>query len=128
MRCDIDLIYTALELALNSKLFGQHLASRIILKTVTRHMENPDPEKPLVLSLHGLAGTGKNLMSRFIAESIYKNGMKSKFVHLFIATSHFLHKAELETYKVITSSKFSTFETQNLQKYMHSCITLMYST
>ncbi|XP_076157917.1 torsin-1A-like isoform X1 [Alosa pseudoharengus] len=90
---------TSLEMALSSKLFGQHLASPIILKTVTRHMENPNSETPLVLSLHGLTGTGKSFVSRLIAESIYHNGMRSKFVHLFITTEHFPHKAHLETYK-----------------------------
>lgn len=83
---------------MKEKFFGQHLASSIILKAVTCHMANA--QKPLVLSLHGLAGTGKNLISRLIAESIYLNGMDSKFVHLFIATLHFPHKAKLSTYKV----------------------------
>ena len=38
--------------------------------------------------------------SRFVAESLYKYGMKSKHVHLFMATLHF-PKAELsDAYKV----------------------------
>ncbi|XP_076139785.1 torsin family 1 isoform X1 [Alosa pseudoharengus] len=90
---------THLELALDRKLFGQHVASHVILKTVTGYMKNPNPKKPLVLSLHGWTGTGKNFVSQLIAESIYHNGMKSGFVHLFTATAHFPHPKHLETYK-----------------------------
>ncbi|XP_062385431.1 torsin-1A-like [Sardina pilchardus] len=88
-----------LETALRERLIGQHLASPIIFKTVTEHMENPNPNRPLVLSLHGLTGTGKSFVSRLIAESIYHNGMQSRFVHLFIATLYFPHQKHLETYQ-----------------------------
>uniref|UniRef100_A0A8C7WU07 Torsin family 1 n=1 Tax=Oryzias sinensis TaxID=183150 RepID=A0A8C7WU07_9TELE len=72
---------------LENKLFGQHLASRIILKAVSEFMSNDNPKKPLVLSLHGPSGTGKNFVSQLIAENIYKEGMSSKFVHVFTSTS-----------------------------------------
>ncbi|XP_063066125.1 torsin-1A-like isoform X2 [Engraulis encrasicolus] len=88
-----------LDLALNKKLFGQHVASRVVLKTVTGYMNNPNPKKPLVLSLHGWTGTGKNFVSQLIAESIYHEGMQSGFVHLFTATAHFPHQKHLEMYK-----------------------------
>ncbi|KAK1803714.1 hypothetical protein P4O66_021114, partial [Electrophorus voltai] len=45
---------------LEEKLFGQHVASRVILKAVTGFMNSENPKKPLVLSLHGWTGTGKN--------------------------------------------------------------------
>ncbi|KAG7320885.1 hypothetical protein KOW79_015300 [Hemibagrus wyckioides] len=90
---------TGLEADLQSKLFGQHLASRVILKAVTGFMNNENPKKPLVLSLHGWTGTGKNFVSQIIANNIYQNGMKSRFVHLFAATVHFPHEAELKLYK-----------------------------
>uniref|UniRef100_A0A8C6U9M6 Torsin n=1 Tax=Neogobius melanostomus TaxID=47308 RepID=A0A8C6U9M6_9GOBI len=90
---------TGLWVDLERRLFGQHLASRIILKAVNRFMNNDNPKKPLVLSLHGPAGTGKNFVSKMIADNIYKEGMDSKFVHVFIATHHFQHVSQIEIYK-----------------------------
>ncbi|XP_063066127.1 torsin-1A-like [Engraulis encrasicolus] len=88
-----------LEQALTKRLFGQHIASRLILKMVTGNMNNPNPDKPLVLSLHGWSGTGKNFVAQMIAESIYYEGLESKFVHVVSATKHFPHQNHLETYK-----------------------------
>lgn len=85
---------------LKNKLFGQHIASRIVLNAVTGFMNDGDPKKPLVLSLHGPTGTGKNFISQIIAENIYKKGMKSKFVHVFISTYHFPHGSQIDSYKV----------------------------
>ncbi|KAM7392569.1 hypothetical protein PAMA_007606 [Pampus argenteus] len=84
---------------LESKLFGQHIASRIILKAVSGFMNDGNSEKPLVLSLHGWTGTGKSFASKLIAENIYKEGMGSSFVHLFISTHHFPHQSQIETYE-----------------------------
>nr|XP_029476142.1 torsin-1A-like isoform X2 [Oncorhynchus nerka] len=61
-------------------------------------MINKNPIKPLVLSLHGWTGTGKNLVSQLIAENIYKEGMASSFVHQFVTTD-FLNWSQLENYK-----------------------------
>ncbi|TSK72029.1 Torsin-1B [Bagarius yarrelli] len=91
---------TGLEEDLQSKLFGQHVASRVLLKAVTGFMSSQEPKKPLVLSLHGWTGTGKNFVSQLIAKNIYQRGMTSSFVHLFTATAHFPHEAKLETYKM----------------------------
>ncbi|XP_029371649.1 torsin-1A-like isoform X2 [Echeneis naucrates] len=90
---------TGLEEDLNRNVFGQHIASRIILKAVSGFMNNPNPKKPLVLSLHGWTGTGKNLISQLIAENIYKEGMGSNFVHVFTSTLHFPHPSQYLTYK-----------------------------
>uniref|UniRef100_A0A3Q0R1K3 Torsin n=1 Tax=Amphilophus citrinellus TaxID=61819 RepID=A0A3Q0R1K3_AMPCI len=90
---------TGLRYDLDTKLFGQHLASRIILKAVKGFMTNPNPKKPLVLSLHGWTGTGKNFVSKLIAENIYKEGMDSSFVHVFTSTLHFPHPSQNATYK-----------------------------
>ncbi|XP_067430358.1 torsin-1A-like [Thunnus thynnus] len=88
-----------LQADLESKLFGQHIASRIILKVVNGFMNNDNLEKPLVLSLHGRSGTGKSFISRLIAENIYKEGMDSSFVHLFTYHYHFPHSSQIDTYK-----------------------------
>lgn len=90
---------TGLKLDLDKKLFGQHIASRIILKAVSGFMSNDNPKKPLVLSLHGWTGTGKNFASQLIAESIYKEGMDSSFVHVFASDLHFPHARQIDTYK-----------------------------
>lgn len=89
-----------LQLDLQTKLFGQHIASRIILKAVTGFMSNDNPKKPLVLSLHGPSGTGKSFVSQLIADNIYKEGMDSSFVHVFTSELHFPHSSHLDTYKV----------------------------
>lgn len=90
---------TGLKTDLDNKLFGQHIASRIILKAVNGFMTNDNPKKPLVLSLHGWTGTGKNFVSKLIAENIYKEGMDSNFVHVFTSTLHFPHPSQNATYK-----------------------------
>uniref|UniRef100_A0A672NIG5 Torsin-1B-like n=1 Tax=Sinocyclocheilus grahami TaxID=75366 RepID=A0A672NIG5_SINGR len=90
---------TGLKNDLNMKLYGQHVAAQVILKAVTGFMNNENPKKPLVLSLHGWTGTGKNFVSQIIAENIYEKGMTSNFVHLFTATAHFPHEAHIDTYK-----------------------------
>lgn len=63
-------------------------------------MKDNNPKKPLVLSLHGPTGTGKNFVSQLIADNVYKKGYHSKFVHVFSATHHFPHRSEIVTYKV----------------------------
>ncbi|XP_042365104.1 torsin family 1 isoform X1 [Plectropomus leopardus] len=84
---------------LENKLFGQHIASPIILRAVNGFMSNDNPKKPLVLSLHGPSGTGKNFVSKLIAENIYKEGMDSSFVHVFTSEFHFPHSTKIDTYK-----------------------------
>ncbi|XP_019741680.1 torsin family 1 isoform X1 [Hippocampus comes] len=90
---------TGLQEDLSTRLFGQHLASHIIAKAVSGFMNNANPKKPLVLSLHGWTGTGKNFASALIAESIYKEGMDSQFVHVFTAELHFPHAGQMDAYK-----------------------------
>ncbi|XP_025060773.1 torsin-1B, partial [Alligator sinensis] len=90
---------TALKEVLDTKLFGQHLAKEVILKAVVGFKNNANPKKPLALSLHGWAGTGKNYVSQIIAENIHKQGLKSKFVHLFVSTLHFPHDRNVTQYK-----------------------------
>ncbi|XP_055516133.1 torsin-1A-like isoform X3 [Leucoraja erinacea] len=89
----------SLKMDLDNKLFGQHIAKQVVLKAVNGFFTNPNPKKPLVLSLHGWTGTGKSLISKIIAENIYTNGMQSANVHLFISTVHFLHTKYLSDYK-----------------------------
>uniref|UniRef100_A0A8B9EW11 Torsin-1A n=1 Tax=Anser cygnoides TaxID=8845 RepID=A0A8B9EW11_ANSCY len=84
---------------LDRKLFGQHLVSKVVVKAVKGFLNNENAKKPLTLSLHGWTGTGKNFVSKIIAESIYKKGLKSKYVHQFVATLHFPHAQDINIYK-----------------------------
>lgn len=84
---------------LDSKLFGQHLAKKVILNALSAFISNPKPKKPLTLSLHGWTGTGKNFASKIIAENIYEGGLNSDYVHLFVATLHFPHASNITLYK-----------------------------
>lgn len=90
---------------LDSKLFGQHLAKKVILNAVSGFISNPKPKKPLTLSLHGWTGTGKNFVSKIIAENIYEGGLNSDYVHLFVATLHFPHASNITLYKARAESR-----------------------
>ncbi|XP_032949323.1 torsin-1B-like [Rhinolophus ferrumequinum] len=90
---------SALKLELEEKLFGQHLATEVILKALTGFRNNPNPKKPLTLFLHGWAGTGKNFVSQIVAENLHSKGLKSNFVHLFVSTLHFPHEQQIKLYQ-----------------------------
>nr|XP_034300730.1 torsin-1A-like [Crassostrea gigas] len=94
----ISLNTTALQEDLRRRLYGQHLVTDVIIKHLKSHMTK-DPSKALTLSFHGGTGTGKNYVSKIIAESIYKEGMRSKYVHLISATKEFPHKDMVPLYK-----------------------------
>ncbi|XP_048033740.1 torsin-1A-like [Megalobrama amblycephala] len=83
---------------LRDSLFGQHIASDVVLKAVRSFMADSKPNKPLVLSFHGTAGVGKNHVAKIIARNIYKKGDQSKHVHTFISEHHFPHKEHSHIY------------------------------
>lgn len=85
---------------MQQKLHGQHLAQSVVLKAVQGFINNPESNKPLTLSFHGWSGTGKNFVARIIADNLYRDGVKSECVRLFIAPFHFPHARLVETYKV----------------------------
>ena len=76
---DFDLLHSKL----SRDFYGQHVASRSAFKIIKAHIKNPQPQKPLVLSLHGSPGTGKTFFAKMVAESLYKLGTKSKHVIFF---------------------------------------------
>lgn len=90
--------YTELAASLNNNLYGQHLVNGPLLKHLKGHNRG-QPSKALVLSFHGGTGTGKNYVSRLVAEHMYREGMKSKYVHLISATKEFPHEEMLSLYK-----------------------------
>ncbi|XP_004593550.1 torsin-1B isoform X2 [Ochotona princeps] len=89
---------SALQLDLQ-KLFGQHLATEVILKALSGFKNNKNPKKPLTLSLHGWAGTGKNFVSQILAEHLHPRGLRSHYVHLFVSTLHFPHEQNVKMYQ-----------------------------
>ncbi|XP_076446052.1 torsin-1A-like isoform X2 [Babylonia areolata] len=90
-----------LERELEKRLYGQHLVKRAVRSHIKGHVRSISlpPSKPLVLSLHGPTGTGKNHVSRLIAEGLYKEGMKSENVHLISVPAKFPHQHRLTEYK-----------------------------
>ena len=79
---------------------GQHIARELVVRSLRGHQQNKKPRKALVMTFHGWTGSGKNFVSQFIAESMFRSGINSKFVHLFIATLHFPDARRTEEYKV----------------------------
>lgn len=94
------LLFAGLARDLQTKLHGQHLAQSVVLKAIQGFINNPESNKPLTLSFHGWSGTGKNFVARIIADNLYRDGVKSECVRLFIAPFHFPHARLVDTYKV----------------------------
>jgi len=92
---------TELDLRLKAQLMGQPLAHNLVLKSISAHINSETPSKALVLSLHGSTGTGKNFVAQHIVESLYKEGYKSKYARLYVASRDFRHNDEesLRQYK-----------------------------
>ncbi|KAF6038798.1 TOR1A [Bugula neritina] len=89
--CDPKWLHTTapnLRHSLETNVFGQHLAIDTVVKSINSHFKSK-PSKALALSFQGWTGTGKNLVARLIAESLYENKAESGFVHWFSATKHF---------------------------------------
>ena len=91
---------TKLEQSLAENVFGQHLVNSLVTRSIRAHLRKSEPKKALVMSFHGWTGAGKNFVAKFVAESLYKAGMSSKYVHLFISTLHFPHPEMADIYKL----------------------------
>ena len=93
--------FNTLSTKLDRYLFGQPLVKRILLSSLKGHFNLRDPQKALVLSLHGSTGVGKNFVSQIVAESLFLKGVKSKYFKQFVATRDFPHNGKINEYKVI---------------------------
>ena len=60
-----------LEPFLESQVVGQGLALRQLCDAVCDHINNPNPIKPLVLSVHGPPGVGKSMVHQLAARALY---------------------------------------------------------
>ena len=87
---------TGLQSALRRRVFGQHLVTETVLKALVGHLNNKSPNKALAISFNGWTGSGKNFVSKIIAEHIFKKGLESNYVHLIIATHEFPHQSEVD--------------------------------
>ncbi|NXN98930.1 TOR3A protein, partial [Rhinopomastus cyanomelas] len=105
--CRIVNNITGLEADLNGQLHGQHLAKQVVVQAVQRFLQNPQPEKALVLSFHGWSGTGKNFVARMVASHLYQDGLKSECVRLFISLFHFPHHNYVDSYKAQLKKQIS---------------------
>ncbi|NWX64799.1 TOR3A protein, partial [Promerops cafer] len=97
--CRIINNITGLEADLSGQLHGQHLAKEVVLRAVQGFLQSPRPQKALVLSFHGWSGTGKNFVARMVASHLYRDGLKSDCVRVFISLLHFPHHNYMDSYK-----------------------------
>lgn len=94
------IIISDLSSNLKYQVYGQHLVLKAVVRHLKAHLSNDKPSKALALSFHGGTGTGKNHVSKIIANHVYKEGMKSKFVHMIASTNEFPHVDMVPLYKV----------------------------
>ncbi|NWU72589.1 TOR3A protein, partial [Pterocles burchelli] len=97
--CRIANNITGLEADLNRQLHGQHLAKAVVIQAVQGFLQSLQPGKALVLSFHGWSGTGKNFVARLVASHLYRDGLKSECVRVFISLFHFPHHTYVDSYK-----------------------------
>lgn len=100
--CDnkwVQLNMSGLRRDFDENLFGQHLVQSVVLPSLAGHMSDPNPQKALVLAFHGWTGGGKNHVAKMIVKNLYAEGLKSNYVHQYIATEHFPHKRKVQEYR-----------------------------
>lgn len=74
------------------------------MRAVQGFLQSPQPQKALMLSFHGWSGTGKNFVARMVASHLYRDGLKSDCVRVFVSLLHFPHHSYLDSYKVRADS------------------------
>jgi len=89
---------TLLKSSLDGNLFGQHIAKSVITSALSRCWKS-QPDKALVMSFHGWTGSGKNFVAKFIAESLFRRGIKSNHVHIYVSTVHFHDERKVSEYQ-----------------------------
>ncbi|NXJ21822.1 TOR3A protein, partial [Dicrurus megarhynchus] len=97
--CRIINNITGLEADLSGQLHGQHLAKEVVVRALQGFLQSPRPQKALVLSFHGWSGTGKNFVARLMASHLYRDGLKSECVRVFVSLLHFPHHNYVHSYK-----------------------------
>jgi hypothetical protein len=87
------------------KVYGQHLVRTIVTKAVKAHVQDKKPKKALVMTFHGWTGGGKNYVSQILAETLYKKGVDSQFVHLLSSTKEWPDHNKLTEYKSLLQKR-----------------------
>lgn len=64
---------------ISDQLYGQPFAKKVVFKAVQSQILEEEPVKPLVMSLHGGPGTGKNHICEIIARGLFRLGAESSF-------------------------------------------------
>ncbi|KAI5642443.1 torsin domain-containing protein [Phthorimaea operculella] len=101
-----------LKLSLSLRMFGQPLVNELvtILEAHKSALNDENKEqrnrKALVVSLHGWTGVGKNYAASMIAEALYKKGMQSNYVKMFMGKKDF-DCTDLERSKKLLLEKVS---------------------
>lgn len=86
---------------LQENLFGQHIVNGTLIPALRSHINHLHrSQKPLVMSFHGLPGTGKNYVADMIVKHFYLAGDNSKFVHKYSAQIDFPLESEVDFYRV----------------------------
>lgn len=104
-KAELCSLCAGLEADLHGQLHGQHLAKEVVVQAVRGFLQSPGPQKALVLSFHGWSGTGKNFVARLVASHLYRDGLKSDCVRVFVSLLHFPHHNYVDSYKVRASSR-----------------------
>ena len=117
------IFFSGLEHDLATLLHGQHLVSDTVIRSIRGHLRNPNPSKALVLSFHGWTGCGKNFVSKIIANNLFRLGMNSNFVHLYVSSYHFPHADSIELYRVscFVPSVISLFSKDVMEEWIIRC-------
>ncbi|XP_060053736.1 torsin-3A isoform X2 [Erinaceus europaeus] len=97
--CRISNDLSGLESDLQGQVHGQPLARDLVLRSVKSFLELDQPDKALGLSFHGGSGTGKNFVARIMADNLFRDGLRSDCVQMFIATLHFPHPKYVDQYQ-----------------------------
>lgn len=74
---------------LRNKVYGQPLITKPIYRQLRAHLVNEKPSRPLVMYFAGWTGTGKTYVAKMIANSLFKDGMHSRFVKYISSSWHF---------------------------------------
>ncbi|XP_056589610.1 torsin-1A-like [Triplophysa dalaica] len=90
--------HTRLQRDLDQNLYGQHIASDVVLKAVSSFLFSSQPTKHLVLSFHGTTGVGKNHVAKIIARNMYQKGEHSRHYISFTSGHHFPLKDQVDMY------------------------------
>lgn len=88
-----------LQMLLKDRLFGQHLVRDGLVREIYLHLDKPNPDEPLIISLHGSPGSGKSFTATLVAQALYHNGVSSSFVKFFTASYHFPDPKQIDKYK-----------------------------